>query len=114
VGGDAGRRVDDPSAEARIQDGILVWRVRADGKERYYYWYSLAASERNKMIAAGDYKVRVLSGADGLVLRPPELSRKKGDRRPGARDLEPKAGAEEARPGSPAVRRTRAAPAWSS
>jgi uncharacterized membrane protein len=64
--------VNDPEVEARVKSGKLVL-MGTDGKVRY----TLSASEGNKTIKSGPYKIRV-EGADGLKLDTSEFTLEKG------------------------------------
>ncbi len=64
--------VNDDEVEARLKNGKLVLSG-PDGKVRY----TLTASERNKKLKAGEYRIHV-EGADGLVLDTTEFTLKKG------------------------------------
>jgi len=66
--------MDDAEVEARIKNGKVVL-YGPDDKVRY----TLTASDRNKKLDAGPYKIRV-EGADGLVLDTNEFTMKKGDK----------------------------------
>ena len=77
-------QLDDPDTITKVKNGKLILSG-PDGKDRY----SLSASEQNKKLEAGQYKIRV-EGADGLVLDTPEFTMKKGDKVTVRVTMEPK------------------------